>query len=96
MLLWVHERLSLPTISSVIVQHNSLLPSGPTDKVLVYPGDLDGGRTVEVKKAFYKATAEGIHTRTGLRKEDVWISLVDVKHQDGSFGNSEMQYAPTE
>ncbi|NWA23293.1 tautomerase family protein [Pseudomonas gingeri] len=56
----------------------------------------NAGRTVEVKKAFYQAIAEGIHTRTGLRKEDIWISLVDVKREDWSFGNGEMQYAPTE
>ncbi|NWD68603.1 tautomerase family protein [Pseudomonas gingeri] len=56
----------------------------------------NAGRTIEVKKAFYQAIAEGIHTRTGLRKEDVWISLVDVKREDWSFGNGEMQYAPTE
>jgi 4-oxalocrotonate tautomerase len=54
----------------------------------------NAGRTVEVKKAFYQAVAEGIHARTGLRKEDVWISLVDVKLEDWSFGNGEMQYAP--
>lgn len=56
----------------------------------------NAGRTVEVKKAFYKAVAEGIHARTGLRKEDVWISLIDVKREDWSFGNGEMQYAPVE
>ncbi|NVZ27084.1 tautomerase family protein [Pseudomonas gingeri] len=56
----------------------------------------NAGRTIEVKKAFYKAIAVGIHARTGLRKEDVWISLVDVKREDWSFGNGEMQYAPTE
>jgi len=56
----------------------------------------NAGRPVEVKKAFYKAIAEGIHTRTGLRKEDVWINLIDVKREDWSFGNGEMQYAPKE
>lgn len=56
----------------------------------------NAGRTVEVKKAFYKAIADGIHARTGLRKEDIWISLVDVKREDWSFGNGEMQYAPPE
>lgn len=52
------------------------------------------GRTVEVKKAFYKAIAEGIHEKTGIRKEDVWINLVDVNREDWSFGGGEMQYAP--
>ena len=56
----------------------------------------NAGRTVEVKKAFYQAIAQGIHARTGLRKEDIWISLVDVKREDWSFGNGEMQYAPAD
>jgi phenylpyruvate tautomerase PptA (4-oxalocrotonate tautomerase family) len=55
----------------------------------------NSGRTIEVKKAFYKAIADGIHAKTGVRKEDVWISLVDVAREDWSFGNGEMQYAPT-
>jgi len=52
------------------------------------------GRTVEVKKAFFQAIADGIHTKTGIRKADVWISLIDVKREDWSFGNGEMQYEP--
>lgn len=56
----------------------------------------NSGRTIEVKKAFYKAIADGIYAKTGVRKEDVWISLVDVAREDWSFGNGEMQYAPTE
>lgn len=54
----------------------------------------NAGHTVEVKKAFYRAIADGIHAKVGLRKEDVWISLVDVAREDWSFGNGEMQYAP--
>lgn len=52
------------------------------------------GRTVEVKKAFYAAIANGIHERTGLRREDIFISLIDVARENWSFGNGEMQYAP--
>ena len=54
----------------------------------------NAGRTIEVKKAFYKAIAEGVHAKTGWRKEDVWISLIEVNREDWSFGNGEMQYAP--
>ena len=50
------------------------------------------GRTIEMKKAFYRAVADGIHARTGVRKEDVWISLVEVNREDWSFGNGEAQY----
>ena len=36
-----------------------------------------GGRSIEVKKKFYKRIADQMHERTGVRKEDVWINLVD-------------------
>jgi phenylpyruvate tautomerase PptA (4-oxalocrotonate tautomerase family) len=52
------------------------------------------GRSIDVKKAFYKAVAQGIHDRTGLRQEDIWINLVEVKRENWSFGNGDMQYAP--
>jgi len=54
----------------------------------------NAGRSIDVKKAFYKAVAEGISQQAGLRIQDVWISLIDVAREDWSFGNGEMQYAP--
>jgi 4-oxalocrotonate tautomerase len=51
------------------------------------------GRTTEVKKAFYRKVADDIHDKTGIRKEDVWINLVEVSPENWSFGNGEMQYA---
>ena len=54
---------------------------------------LNEGRTTELKKAFYKAVAEGLHDRLGLRKQDVFIGLVEVKKENWSFGNGEAQYA---
>jgi len=54
---------------------------------------LNEGRTVELKKAFYKAVADGLHRRVGLRREDVFIGLVEVKKENWSFGNGEAQYA---
>ena len=53
-----------------------------------------GGRTTEVKKQFYRRIADEIHDKAGVRKEDIWISLVDAAREDWSFGNGEMQYAP--
>jgi 4-oxalocrotonate tautomerase len=32
--------------------------------------------------------------RLGVRREDVFISLVEVKKENWSFGNGEAQYAP--
>jgi 4-oxalocrotonate tautomerase len=52
------------------------------------------GRTTDVKKAFYRKVVDDIHEKTGIRKEDVWINLVEVSPENWSFGNGEMQYAP--
>jgi phenylpyruvate tautomerase PptA (4-oxalocrotonate tautomerase family) len=54
---------------------------------------LNEGRTVEVKKAFYKAVADGLHARVGLRREDVIVNLLEVKKENWSFGNGMAQYA---
>ena len=54
----------------------------------------NAGRTTEVKKAFYRAIADGIHGATGIRMEDVIINLVEVQRENWSFGNGDMQYAP--
>ena len=53
-----------------------------------------GGRSTEVKKKFYQRIADELHEKQGVRKQDVWISLVDSGREDWSFGNGEMQYAP--
>jgi phenylpyruvate tautomerase PptA (4-oxalocrotonate tautomerase family) len=51
------------------------------------------GRTVEQKKALYKAIADGLAGKPGLRREDVFVSLVEVRRENWSFGNGIAQYA---
>ena len=51
------------------------------------------GRTVDQKKALYKAIADGLATRLSLRREDVFVQLVEVKRENWSFGNGIAQYA---
>ena len=53
------------------------------------------GRSTDVKKAFYRKIADDLHARAGVRKRDVFIKLIDSAREDWSFGNGEMQYAPT-
>jgi 4-oxalocrotonate tautomerase len=53
-----------------------------------------GGRSTDVKKQFYRRIADEIHAKAGVRKEDVWINLVDDAREDWSFGDGDMQYAP--
>ncbi len=64
-----------------------------TEDCVLIQVTLNAGRTVEVKRAFYRAVADGLHQRLGLRREDVFISLVEVPKENWSFGNGEAQYA---
>jgi len=55
---------------------------------------LNSGRTVEMKRALYKAIAENLSKNPGLRKEDVLVNLVEVAKENWSFGNGQMSYPP--
>ncbi len=64
-----------------------------TDGLVIIQITLNEGRTVELKKAFYKRLAERLHRELGIRLEDIFISLVEVKKENWSFGNGMAQYA---
>ncbi len=64
-----------------------------SDDVIVIQMTLNAGRTVEQKRAFYKAVADGLHERLDVRREDVFISLIEVVKENWSFGNGVAQYA---
>lgn len=64
-----------------------------TAECIIVQMTLNKGRTLEQKRAFYKAVADGLNERLGLRREDVFISLVEVDKENWSFGNGEAQYA---
>jgi phenylpyruvate tautomerase PptA (4-oxalocrotonate tautomerase family) len=55
---------------------------------------LNGGRSVETKQRFYKAVVDGLEEELKVRREDVFINLVEVNKEDWSFGNGEAQYVP--
>jgi 4-oxalocrotonate tautomerase len=52
------------------------------------------GRSTDVKKQFFQYIADEIHAKQGVRKQDIWINLVEANRDDWSFGNGEMQYGP--
>lgn len=64
-----------------------------TGDCIVIQLTLNAGRGIEQKRGFYKAVADGLHERVGLRREDVFVSLVEVAKENWSFGNGEAQYA---
>jgi 4-oxalocrotonate tautomerase len=53
---------------------------------------LSAGRTIEMKKAFYKRIAEDLSTQLNVRQEDVVINLVEVAKENWSFGGGIAQY----
>lgn len=63
-----------------------------TDAMVFIHLTISEGRSVDLKKALFQAIAEGVHQKTGLRKEDVFIYLVEVKKENWSFGNGVAQY----
>ena len=79
--------------SSLVIDPNYLGIARTADCVVIQV-TLNEGRTVEKKRAFYKAVADGLHARLQLRREDVLINLVEVSKENWSFGNGEAQYAP--
>jgi phenylpyruvate tautomerase PptA (4-oxalocrotonate tautomerase family) len=54
---------------------------------------LNEGRSTDQKKLLYKTIAEGLNREAGVRPEDVFINLVEVKRENWSFGNGVAQYA---
>lgn len=102
----VYEAM-LSTINVPVNDRFQIISEHPAGGLLIDPGylgiarspdciiiqiTLSEGRTVDQKKAFYKAIADGLHQRLQIRREDVFISLVEVRKEDWSFGNGEAQY----
>ena len=64
-----------------------------TEGIIFIQITLNEGRALELKKAFYKTLAERLHQELNVRMEDVFVSLVEVKKENWSFGNGVAQYA---
>ena len=61
--------------------------------ILIIQITMNAGRTVEMKKAFFKRIADDIHAQLKLRKDDVFINLVECVKENWSFGGGIAQYA---
>jgi phenylpyruvate tautomerase PptA (4-oxalocrotonate tautomerase family) len=61
--------------------------------LLIIQITLNEGRSTDQKKQLYQAITHGLQ-QLGVRGEDVFINLVEVKKENWSFGNGVAQYAP--
>jgi phenylpyruvate tautomerase PptA (4-oxalocrotonate tautomerase family) len=64
-----------------------------SEDLVVIQITLNTGRTLDQKRALYRALAEKLAKDPGLRSEDVLVGLVEVPKENWSFGKGEMSYA---
>jgi 4-oxalocrotonate tautomerase len=66
-----------------------------TDDLVIIQITANDTRTTEQKQAFFARVAALLAENPGLRKQDVFINLVECKTENWSFGNGIAQYAAT-
>jgi len=64
-----------------------------TSAVVFVQITMSAGRTLEQKRALYKAIARNLAEKPGVGEEDVFVNLVEVAKENWSFGNGIAQYA---
>ena len=57
---------------------------------------LSEGRSLEKKRLLYQTIVERLQRELGVRPQDVFVNLVEVKKENWSFGLGEASYAPAE
>ena len=57
---------------------------------------LSEGRSLEKKRLLYRTLAERLQRELNVRPQDVFVSLVEVKKENWSFGEGLASYAPEE
>ena len=64
-----------------------------TDDLVILQITVSNTRSIEQKKALFARIAELLSQKPGLRKEDIFINLLEVAKENWSFGNGVAQYA---
>jgi 4-oxalocrotonate tautomerase len=64
-----------------------------SDDLVIIQITANNTRNLDQKKALFARIAESLTHDPGLRKEDVFINLVEVARENWSFGNGIAQYA---
>jgi 4-oxalocrotonate tautomerase len=89
-----HDRFMVVTEHDAadFVHADSYLGVVYSDDLVLIQITANDTRTVEQKLAFFARVATSLAENPGLRKEDVFINLVEVKKENWSFGNGVAQY----
>jgi 4-oxalocrotonate tautomerase len=78
-----------------LVYDSSYLGIARTDNIVIVQITLSAGRSLAQKRRLYDAIARNLAS-LGVRREDVWINLVEVARDNWSFGNGVASYAAAE
>ena len=84
----------VPHRAGELVYDAAYLDIHRTASVVIVQITLSSGRTLEQKKALYRAIVRNLGADPGVRPEDVFVNLVEVARENWSFGNGIAQYAP--
>ena len=66
-----------------------------SDNIVIIQITISAGRSLEKKRRLYRRIVDNLG-ELGVRREDVWINLVEVAKENWSFGNGVASYAPEE
>jgi phenylpyruvate tautomerase PptA (4-oxalocrotonate tautomerase family) len=64
-----------------------------SDDLVIVQITANNTRSLDQKKALFARIADKLSSNPGLRKQDVFINLVEVAKENWSFGNGIAQYA---
>jgi len=78
-----------------LVYDSEYLGIARSDNIVIVQITLSTGRSLEKKRKLYRRIAHNLG-ELGVRREDVWINLVEVAKENWSFGNGVASYAPAE
>jgi 4-oxalocrotonate tautomerase len=76
-----------------IVHAPSYLGLQYSDDLTLIQLTVSDTRTIEQKKRLFATIAENLARSPGLRPDDIFINLVEVKKENWSFGRGIAQYA---
>jgi 4-oxalocrotonate tautomerase len=78
---------------TAIVHSPSYLGIVYSEELVIIQIVCNEGRTLDQKKRLFAALADNLVANPGLRREDVFVNLVEVEKENRSFGNGLAQYA---
>lgn len=99
----LREAFNVPADDKFVVVHEhdksefvfaaSYLGVAHDDGLVIVQITANEGRTTEMKKALYKSVCDKLVAAAGVKPNNVFISLVEVKKENWSFGDGVAQYA---